>query len=203
MPDLSLQQILLRLAAWVIVSAAHGFVLALVARALGDRGPAYDGRVTINPAAHLDVIAVVPFVLFNTGWIKPVRIDASALRFGRAGLVAVVVAALALTLVLVPILLALRSVAASVMSDVGLATLVVLFLRGLQEMTILFVILNILPIPPLTGGHLLAAVAPKAHAVAERYGLIVRAAIIVGLFLGLSGLMRPVYEPIARVLGAG
>jgi hypothetical protein len=53
--DYTLQQIVLRLLAMVFI-AVHGVAVAGTACALGDPGPRYDGRLTANPLAHLDVL---------------------------------------------------------------------------------------------------------------------------------------------------
>ena len=90
--DLTLQQLVLRLIAYVFIAAIHGFTVAAVAVAIGDQGPRYDGRLRLNPLAHLDIIGTASGVLFSVGWIRPIAVDSFELRLGRIGL-AIVVAA--------------------------------------------------------------------------------------------------------------
>ena len=82
--DLTLNQLVLRLVAMVAIAAVHGLAVAGAAVALGDPGPRHDGRFTLNPLAHLDLLGATSGVLFSVGWIKPVAIDPALLRIGRA-----------------------------------------------------------------------------------------------------------------------
>src|SRR5258707_9304630 len=83
--DLTLQQLVLRLIAYVFIAAVHGLAVAAVAVALGDQGPRYDGRLRVSPLAHLDIIGTAAGVLFSAGWIRPIAIDPFELRLGRLG----------------------------------------------------------------------------------------------------------------------
>ncbi|MBQ2266502.1 MAG: site-2 protease family protein, partial [Clostridia bacterium] len=47
---------------------AHGFI----ATKLGDPTPRYQGRLTLNPFAHIDYIGALCIILFGVGWAKPV-----------------------------------------------------------------------------------------------------------------------------------
>src|SRR5258708_36160500 len=85
--DLTLQQLVLRLIAYVFIAAVHGFTVAAVAVAMGDQGPRYDGRLRVRPLAHLDIIGTASGVLFSVGWVRPVAIGPFELRVGRIGFV--------------------------------------------------------------------------------------------------------------------
>jgi len=54
--DLTLQQIVLRFFALVLIVGVHGAVVAGTACALGDQGPRYDGRLKLSPLAHIDLL---------------------------------------------------------------------------------------------------------------------------------------------------
>ena len=64
--ELPLQQLVLRLAAMVIIAGVHGIAVAATAVALGDPGPRYDGRLRLNPFIHLDLLGTASGVLFVT-----------------------------------------------------------------------------------------------------------------------------------------
>ena len=81
MIDLSLQQYVLRLCAILVIAPVHGAAIAATARALGDQGPQHDGRLTLNPLVHLDILGTISGVLFAIGWIKPIAIDPAASWF--------------------------------------------------------------------------------------------------------------------------
>src|SRR5258708_35300327 len=96
--DLTLQQLVLRLIAYVFIAAVHGLAVAAVAVAMGDQGPRYDGRLRLNPLAHLDIIGTASGALFSVGWIRPIAIDPLELRLGRIGLAGLVSAGAPATL---------------------------------------------------------------------------------------------------------
>lgn len=60
--------------------AVHEFAHAFVANAFGDRTPALNGRLTLNPLAHLDVMGSLMLLVAGFGWAKPVPINVYALE---------------------------------------------------------------------------------------------------------------------------
>lgn len=202
LPNYTLPDVLTRIVAWLVISALFGFFIALFARLLGDRGPAYDGKLTPNPFEHLDLIAGVPFVLFSTGWIKPMAIDPKELRFGRAGLLLAVAAALAATVLLIVVLWQLRWIAHTAISAPGFSSALESTLRALLEASIWFALLNLIPIPPLGAGYALRAFAPAAWEFFERYGFLARLALIAVLFTTIPHTWtRPAFETIRTLTG--
>src|SRR6516225_11943121 len=90
---LELQAALLNVLLLWILTAPHEFAHAWVATLLGDDTPSREGRVTLNPLAHVDWVgtAILPFVtsLLGAGflgWGRPVRTQTSKLRGGLNGL---------------------------------------------------------------------------------------------------------------------
>src|SRR5437763_4498361 len=82
-----------------ILTAPHEFAHAWTALRLGDDTPLREGRVTLNPLAHVDWIgtALLPFVMSLLGggclgWGKPVRTEPSKLKGGLNGLALVALA---------------------------------------------------------------------------------------------------------------
>jgi Zn-dependent protease len=157
--DLTLQQVVLRLVAYVFIAAVHGFTVAAVAVAMGDQGPRYDGRLRVSPLAHLDILGTAAGVLFSVGWIKPIAVDPLELRLGRIGLLIVVAAGAATTLISAAALRLMRPLLLPVLPDTASATTFAL-IEVVGDLSAWFVLINILPIPPLTGAHLLAVAAP-------------------------------------------
>jgi len=194
--DLTLQQLVLRLIAYLFIAAVHGFAVAAVAVAIGDQGPRYDERLRINPLAHLDIIGTASGVLFSVGWIRPIAIDPFELRLGRLGLAVVVVAGAAATLISAVALRVIRPFLLPLLPDTASATAFAL-IETIGELTAWFALTNILPLPPLTGAHLLAAAAPA-------YGkVIARVAPYAGLVLALvaaTGVITNVLRPGYRIL---
>ena len=200
MYDLSLHQLLIRAGACVIVVAIHGFAVAAIARVLGDRGPQFDGRLTLNPFSHLDILGAATMVLFQLGWIQPVTIDPAQLRFGRVGLVVCVFGSLAATLGAVVLLLGLRIPVLSFMPS-AVAPTVIAMLNAAVEMCTWFVAFNLLPLPPLTGAHFLVAARPSLTPLLANYRLYAGVAFAALIFSGVvQPFVRPVRDAVAYLL---
>jgi len=190
--DLSFHQLLIRAGACILITSIHGFVLAALARGLGDRGPQFDGRLTINPIDHLDILGAATMILFQLGWIRPIAIDPSKLRFGRLGLLVCVFGSIATTLAAVVLLLGLRIPALKYLPEAFVPT-VIATLNESAEMYAWFAALNLLPLPPLTGMHLIVAVRPSLATTLTKYSLY--AAIAVAALL-VAGVAQPVLQPV-------
>ena len=160
MIDFTLQQLVLRLCAYVFIVGVHGAAVAGTACALGDPGPRHDGRLRLNPLVHLDLLGTASGVLFSAGWIKPISIDPAELRQGRIGLVLVVLAGTAATLLSVVVLRFARPTILSLLPDTVSQTAFAL-VETIGQLSLWLVVLNLLPVPGLTGGHLLTALLPE------------------------------------------
>jgi Zn-dependent protease len=199
--DYTLQQFVLRLLAMVFVAAVHGVAVAGSACALGDPGPRYDGRLTANPLSHLDVLGTLAGV-FSLGWIRPIAIDPALLRFGRTGLVLVVLAGAAATVASVVILRLVRPHLLPLLPDTTSA-LAFAVIETVGEVSLWFALVNVLPVPPLTGAHLLVAIAPGVRDALRRVQPYVAAALAALAVTGLAArALAPAYAVLARaVLG--
>ena len=141
-----------------ILTAPHEFAHAWVATRLGDDTPRREGRVTLNPLAHVDWVgtAILPFVMSLLGggflgWGRPVNTLPSKLRGGLNGLALVAMAGPASNVVL-----------AVIMGGIAIATLASFppFARFMAEgvqLSLYLAIFNLLPVPPLDGSKLLLA----------------------------------------------
>jgi len=142
---------------WML-TAPHEFAHAWVATRLGDDTPRSQGRVTLNPLAHIDWIgtALLPFVTSLLGggflgWGRPVITNPGKLRGGLNGLALVAIAGpisnivMAVPLAVLAILTARRAPALAVFA-----------VRGVL-LSIYLALFNLLPVPPLDGSKLLLA----------------------------------------------
>ena len=173
--------------------AAHGYV----ARMFGDNTAFVAGRISLNPLRHIDPIGtvVVPLVMvalsgFMFGWARPVPVDFGSLRKPKRDMIWVAGAGPAANLVMA-------------IGWVLFAKLLVLF--GVEEryfylvanagvqVNLVFMALNLLPIPPLDGGRIAVGLLPNKlayqYARLEPYGMF----IIIGLLItgALSVMLRP------------
>jgi Zn-dependent protease len=141
-----------------ILTAPHEFAHAFVATRLGDDTPRLQGRLTLNPLAHVDWMgtAILPFVMSLLGagflgWGKPVYTNNSKLRGGLNGLALVALAG-PFSNVIMAVILA----AVAVSTARGMPALSQFAQRGVL-LSLYLGIFNMLPVPPLDGSKLLLA----------------------------------------------
>jgi Zn-dependent protease len=194
--DLTLQQIVLRFFALVLIVGVHGAVVAATACALGDQGPRYDGRLKLSPLAHIDLLGFASGVLFTIGWIKPVAIDPAALRIGRIGLLVTVAVAAIAVLAFAVALQLLRPLLLPFLSDTP-STLAFGLIETIGQLGIWFALINLFPAPPLTGSHLLTAIIPAAGEFMRRYHIYFALAFTA---LAATGLVTRALEPMYRMV---
>ncbi len=198
--DLTLNLLILRFLTLLTIAAIQGGVVAGTAVLLGDAGPKYDGRLTANPFRHLDLVGSACLILLGLGWTKPIAIDPQQFRSGRIGLVVVVLAGFAALLLTAAILTALAAPAVMALPyTAGLTTSA--FFRVAARLSLWFALFNLLPIPPLTGGQLLLALAPRLTELVKRRQLYLALGLAVLLVTSVArdGL-QPAYTAVASLL---
>jgi Zn-dependent protease len=198
--ELTIQLVVLRLFAGLIIVTVHGAIVSAVATMLGDAGPRYDGRLTVLPMPHVDLVGLGAMVLTGFGWGRPVAIEPGKLRLGRWGLVVIVLAGSAGLLLLAILLLMLAIPLLTLLPyTAGLTTAA--FVRVAARLCVWMALFSLLPMPPLAGAHFLAA---AGIGVPRRAGTFLGWALLVACILGVTRMvLTPAYGVIAPlVLGA-
>jgi Zn-dependent protease len=148
--------------------AAHGYV----ARHFGDMTAHAQGRISLNPVRHIDLIGtiVVPLVIlllsagkFLFGWAKPVPVNYSALRKPKQHMAWVAAAGPAANLLMTLIWAALLKFAVLLPGSVFSNFLGPMAQAGIM-VNLVFMFLNLLPILPLDGGRIVASLLPSRAA---------------------------------------
>lgn len=80
MTDFSAPVLISRIITLIIAFSVHEFSHAWVANAFGDGTPRAHGRLTLNPAVHLDLFGTLMLLFAGFGWAKPVPVNPYALR---------------------------------------------------------------------------------------------------------------------------
>src|ERR671914_623371 len=136
----------------VVHEAAHAYSAYL----LGDDTAYRAGRVTLNPASHLDLLGSLMFLMAGFGWGKPTPVVPSKLRGGVLGPVAVAFAGPASNLLIVAACAALYLLPAFQSGYLQIIVLMAAFANAL-----LFVF-NLIPIPPLDGAKVIFPFLPRS-----------------------------------------
>lgn len=141
----------------VIASAFHEFAHAAVATWFGDPTPREQGRLTLDPRPHLDMVGTILFVLIGFGWAKPVETNPSFYKYPRLMDVLVSLAGPLMNLVLaVGSMMVYTWYASTGYSDsisVGSDSAIRSFLNWMFHYNFVWFLLNMLPLPPFDGYH--------------------------------------------------
>lgn len=159
---------------WMLTTP-HEFAHAWVAEKLGDDTPRGEGRVTLNPLAHVDWIGTVLLPAATSllgggflGWGRPVSTNPYKLRGGLNGLAAVALAGPASNLVFAVVL------AAAAVATAGLWPDFARFAGHGVYLSLYLAVFNMMPVPPLDGSKLLLAarVPPVIYNELARFGFL-------------------------------
>ncbi|APC80652.1 TPA: site-2 protease family protein [Clostridium botulinum] len=144
----------------------HEFAHAYVADKLGDKTPKFQGRLTLNPFSHIDIIGFIMILLIGFGWAKPVQINPSALKRGYkdeikvsvAGVTANIVTAFIFALITALLLKMDLIILGDVTSLGGIIGVILAYIVRINCMLAVF---NLMPIPGLDGFDILRDLWPK------------------------------------------
>jgi Zn-dependent protease len=172
-----------------LLTTPHEFAHAWVATKLGDDTPLREGRVTLNPLAHVDWIGTVLLPAITSllgagflGWGKPVNTNPSKLRGGLNGLVLVALAGPASNVVFAVVLAAVA--AATAHANLAVAN----FAAQGVELSLYLALFNMIPVPPLDGSKLLLAARLPAQVYTglARYGFLLLILLMVRTNVGIT-----------------
>ena len=180
--------------------AAHGYV----ARMFGDNTAYMLGRVTLNPAKHIDPVGTIAFPLISMalggvffGWAKPVPVNFNNLRKPKQDMLWVAAAGPVSNMVQALVWAGVAKLIVMSGPSSGIAQFwLAVSIRGIVW-NVVVAIFNLFPILPLDGGRMVVSLLPNRMAYSysrlEPYGLPV--------LLGLIVLMS-VYAPLGNAFGA-
>lgn len=181
--------------ALVIAITIHEFAHAFAADKLGDPTPRSQGRLTLNPLAHLDPLGTLALFLIRFGWGKPVQFDPYNLRNPKRDSAIISLAGPASNLILALLL----SLLGNFLPDYSLLSY---FLTSLITLNIILAIFNLVPVYPLDGEKILAGLLPprlaaEYQSIMRQYGTL----ILIFMLLPIGGI-SPVAALISPVISA-
>lgn len=145
----------------IISATVHEYAHAWVAYKLGDDTAKAEGRLTLNPIAHLDPIGFLFMLFARIGWAKPVPVNIYNFENPLRGQFLVAVAGPVSNLILMVIGAALLKIVTIIIPDTTfISTLIIQFFVFFLFINATLAFFNLLPIPPLDGGNIVDALLP-------------------------------------------
>ncbi|GJL75029.1 MAG: peptidase M50 [Nitrosomonas sp.] len=182
--------------------AAHGYV----ARHFGDFTAFNQGRISLNPAKHIDPIGtiLVPATLFIIskltmgagflfGWAKPVPVNFANLRHPKQDMLWVAAAGPGANLFMALIWALVIKLAMIMPINDFTKPIILMGIAGI-EINVILMVLNLLPLPPLDGGRMAVSLLP--HRIAYHFAKIEPYGFMILLVLLISGILGFIIWPL-------
>jgi len=191
----------------IIAMVVHEYSHARVAYALGDYTPQLQGRLTLNPVAHVAPIGLLMLFIVHFGWAKPVQINPMNFSNPRRDDILVSLAGPASNLITAFVFTIMLVLMVKFHIPFSEGLLVVFKLIIIYNIN--FAIFNMLPIPPLDGSHILRNILPyemaRAYEQLERYSfvfliLIIATPILDYVFVPLQRFIFGIFQGIVNIL---
>ena len=196
--------------AFLLTLAVHEYAHARMSFALGDHTAEREGRLTLNPVAHVDLLGFLALVTVGFGWGKPVPFNPYNLKYQKWGPTLVAIAGPLSNLIFGTVCLLLASML-SALFHLSPGNLLLVALSFMGYLNFLLLLFNLIPLPPLDGSKvLLALLSGEQHRtirhVLEQYGpmlllmlMILDSATGIGFFGWIGSLARTMVHVITSL----
>lgn len=152
----------------VLSLTVHEWAHAYTADRLGDKTPRSQGRVTLNPMAHLDPLGTLMLLLVGFGFAKPVMVN--PYRLGRWGNVWVAAAGPISNIVIALVAVVLfRFLMPAISSSPAVGEMLGLVFMYVISVNVVLAVFNMIPIPPLDGSRILGGFFPSLKRLMDQY----------------------------------
>ena len=156
-----MMQELIMLPAIVIGISFHEFAHGFVSYKLGDPTPKLQGRVTLNPAAHIDPIGFICLLFAGFGWGNPVQIDPRYYKHRRRDEFLVAIAGVVMNFLLAVVFtIILRFIVhgSSAFYTSTMGSVIIEMIQYCILINLVLMIFNLIPVPPLDGFGILTQI---------------------------------------------
>ena len=187
----------------------HEMAHALTADWYGDPTARRLGRISLNPAVHVDPVGTIMLPLlgllaggFVFGWAKPVPVNPANLKNHRRDFLVIAAAGPASNILMAIVASQLLGlVPGGLGASEGVPGVLATFGFAMVQLNLLLAVFNMLPVPPLDGGNVLAGVLPEA--IAASYDRLVRpyGFVILIVLMATGWLYRLIGPPLSFLMG--
>lgn len=201
--NVNLQKLTIMFVPFVMAVVFHEFAHGYIANRWGDSTAKDEGRLTLNPVPHMDMIGTVFFPLimmltgsnFLFGWAKPVPINPTRFKKYRAGLFWVSLAGPGMNFILAAIsALFYGMISRFLQPDFYLYEPLIMMAETSVFLNFSLAIFNLIPIPPLDGSKIVMSF--LSYNKAQKYELLSQYSFFILMGLILSGALRFLSYPI-------
>ena len=174
--------------ACLICLTIHELAHGLMARQLGDPTAKVNGRLTLNPLAHIDWVGLFLLLTVGVGWAKPVPTDARRFKHPKAGMAITALAGPAANLILAYLSMAVWKAVYYWAPENDLTLYATYFLHYMVLMNVGLAVFNLIPVPPFDGSRIALLFLPqRLYFKVMRYEHQIMIAV---LLLALTGLLN-------------
>jgi Zn-dependent protease len=161
----------------------HEYAHAWAAYKLGDHTAKNEGRLTLNPIAHIDPIGALIMLFLPIGWAKPVPVDArnATRKVSMRGFIALTAAAGPLSNIILSLIFVIISKVLLLLMGANMFSPA---LWMIAHISVFLAVFNLIPIPPLDGSKILYFfLSTRAIYAFEKHAHVIRMVLLISLFI--------------------